>query len=151
LRVQDAILRALVGTNLMYKHILVPVAFEADSKPEKALEVARTLADKDARVTLLHVMEEAPPYAISYIPEDDLRNLREAIQAELDELARGFDNGIGLLIEGHAGRTILEWAKENAPDCIVIASHRPGLEDYFLGSTASHIVRRAQCAVHVLR
>lgn len=135
----------------MYKHILVPVAFDEDRKPEKALAAAQTLLDKGGQVTLLHVMEETPPFAINYIPNEDLRNLREALESELAEMARRFENGRGLLVDGHAGRTILEWAKENEPDCIVIASHRPGLSDYFLGSTAAHVVRHAQCAVHVIR
>ena len=135
----------------MYKHILVPVAFDEDREPEKALAVARTLLEKGGRVTLLHVMEETPPFAINYIPPEDLRNLREALESELAEMAARFENARGLVIEGHAGRTILEWVKENAPDCIVISSHRPGLSDYFLGSTAAHVVRNAQCAVHVVR
>ena len=55
------------------------------------------------------------------------------------------------IISGHAGRTIVDHAVENHVDCIVIASHRPGLEDYFLGSTAARVVRHAPCAVHVIR
>jgi universal stress protein F len=135
----------------MYRNILVPVAFEKDSDPDRALQVARALAEPDARITVLHVMEESPPYAISYIPEPDLMELRNALQNELRRIAEGIEGGRGLLIEGHAGRSILEWATDNDVDCIVIASHRPGLRDYFLGSTASHVVRHAACAVHVLR
>ena len=41
-------------------------------------------------------------------------------------------------------------AETNA-DLIVINSHKPGVEDYFLGSTASRVVRRAPCSVLVLR
>jgi nucleotide-binding universal stress UspA family protein len=47
--------------------------------------------------------------------------------------------------------TILETAKEIGADLIVIASHRPGLQDYFLGSTAARVVRHAECAVLVDR
>jgi len=39
----------------------------------------------------------------------------------------------------------------HAVDLIVIASHRPGLKDYFLGSTAGRVVRHSPCAVHVIR
>ena len=42
-----------------------------------------------------------------------------------------------------------EW--ETDTDCVVIASHRPGLQDYLLGSTAARVVRHAACSVHVLR
>jgi len=52
---------------------------------------------------------------------------------------------------GHASNTILAVAKERGADLIIIASHRPGLQDYFLGSTASKVVRHANCSVLVVR
>ena len=42
-------------------------------------------------------------------------------------------------------------AKEKNADMIIIASHRPGLQDYFLGSTAAKVVRHATCSVLVVR
>lgn len=135
----------------MYKHILVPIAFDPDHPPERSLDLAATLADREARVTVFHVKEEIPTYAISYVPKADLDELRQAIQANLDKLAGRFANGKGVLVDGHSARTILEWAEANDVDCIIIASHRPGMEDYLLGSTASRVVRHAPCSVHVLR
>jgi nucleotide-binding universal stress UspA family protein len=52
---------------------------------------------------------------------------------------------------GHPSRTILEVAEEKAADLIIIASHQPGLQDYFLGSTAAKVVRHAKCSVLVVR
>ena len=135
----------------MYKHILVAVSFEEDHDPTSSIRVARALADTRARVTVLHVTEHVPKYAIAYMPPEYARDLQAAIQAELDDLAAQFRNGRGVVVDGHSGRTVLEWAEENAVDCIVLDSHRPGLEDYFLGSTASRVVRHAQCSVHVVR
>lgn len=134
-----------------YSNILVPVAFDADDRPEEALSVARTLAAPDARVTVLHVMEEPPAYAISYMDKDYQRELRTGLQSELDTLAAEVPQGSGVLLEGHAGRSILDFAAEARVDCIVMRSHKPGLQDYFLGSTAARVVRHAPCAVHVLR
>ena len=56
-----------------------------------------------------------------------------------------------VVITGHASRAIMDYAHDNDCDCIVIASHKPGLEDYFLGSTAARVVRHSRCNVHVLR
>jgi nucleotide-binding universal stress UspA family protein len=42
-------------------------------------------------------------------------------------------------------------AEEKGADLIIIASHRPGLKDYFLGSTAAKVVRHAKCSVLVIR
>jgi nucleotide-binding universal stress UspA family protein len=135
----------------MYQHILVAVAFDADHEPERSLQVAKVLSSPDGKVTLLHVKEKIPGYAISYIPADYEANLKVAIRDRLEGLAAQFENGAGVLIEGHSGQTILEWAEANQVDCIVIMSHRPGLRDYFLGSTAGRVVRHAQCCVHVIR
>lgn len=135
----------------MYKHILIAVDFSEDHEPTQSLQAARTLADCDTRVSILHVKEEVPSYAIAYMTDDYYSGLKEAIQSQLDTLAGQFDNGTGVLIEGHSGRTILDWANAHAVDCIIIGSHRPGLEDYFMGSTAGRVVRHAQCSVHVAR
>ncbi|MFD0978057.1 universal stress protein [Tropicimonas aquimaris] len=135
----------------MYHNILVPIAFDGDSKPNAALSVAKTLAAKDATVTLLHVIEHVPAYAIHYIPEDLMRATRDGIHAELSRLGEDLPNGNALLLEGHAGRSILDQASRMKADCIVIQSHRPGLQDYVLGSTAAHVVRHANCAVMVVR
>jgi universal stress protein F len=85
------------------------------------------------------------------MPPDYGDALKVEFQDRLDELASRFATGKGVLVWGHSGRTILDWAEANAVDCIVIASHRPGLQDYLLGSTAGRVVRHARCSVHVVR
>ena len=52
---------------------------------------------------------------------------------------------------GHAARDILSFASERKADMIVMASHDPGIVDYFLGSVAGHVVRHAHCSVLVVR
>ena len=85
------------------------------------------------------------------MPEDYLKAARDAIQEQLDDMAATLPNATGTVIEGHSGRSILDWAESNSPDLIIIASHRPGMQDLLLGSTASQVVRHAACAVHVVR
>lgn len=135
----------------MYNNILVPISFDEDRDAKGAIEVAQALGGADARITLLHVMEEIPAYAISYMPTDYIAASRKAVQAELDDMADRLPDAQGVVVAGHSGRTILEWAEKHRVDCIVIASHRPGMQDLFLGSTAHQVVRHATCAVHVLR
>ncbi len=53
--------------------------------------------------------------------------------------------------KGPVATSILEAADSHEADLIIIASHRPGLADYFLGSTAARVVRHAQCPVLVDR
>ena len=135
----------------MYQKILVPVAFEEGRDTGKALSVAQALAGKEAKIVLLHVMEKIPGYAISYMPPEYITESRKAIQTELEAMASGAPGAEAVLVEGHSGRTILDWADKHGVDCIVIASHRPGMQDLLLGSTATTVVRHAGCAVHVLR
>ncbi len=52
---------------------------------------------------------------------------------------------------GAAAAGILDAADEHKADLIMLASHRPDLRDYFIGSTASRVVRHAQCSVLVAR
>ena len=135
----------------MYHNILVPISFDAERDVTGPLKLAQMLATPEAQITLLHVVERIPGYAISYMPADYLTEARDAIQKELDDMAAKLPNALGIVIEGHSGRSILDWAETNKPDLIIIASHRPGMQDLLLGSTAAQVVRHAACAVHVVR
>ncbi|WP_417727975.1 universal stress protein [Roseovarius sp.] len=135
----------------MYSHILVPMSFDQERDSNAALQVAQLLSDDAGHISLLHVIEQVPGYAISYLPQGYVNEARKAIEAELAEIAATLPNGSAHVVEGHSGRTILDWAEDHNPDCIVIASHRPGMQDLLLGSTAAKVVRHANCAVHVIR
>ena len=135
----------------MYHNILVPISFDSDRDTSGPMKLVGLLAAPDAKITLLHVVEHIPGYAISYMPPEYLDEARRAVQSELDEMAASLPNATGVVIEGHSGRSILDWADINKPDLIIIASHRPGMQDLLLGSTASQVVRHAHCSVHVVR
>lgn len=135
----------------MYSHILVPVAYDHDQDEGQLLDVARRLCRDGGKVTFLHVMEEIPSYAISYMPEDFRDEARESIHADLEQRAASFPNADARVVIGHAGRTIVEYAEEHGVDLVVMNSHRPGIGDFFLGSTAARVVRHAKCSVHVIR
>ncbi|SIT83077.1 Nucleotide-binding universal stress protein, UspA family [Pontibaca methylaminivorans] len=136
---------------MIYHNILVPIAFDADRDLQAQLSLARRLAAPEAQVTLMHVIEQVPSYAMSYISADYLAEARSAIRAELQDLAAEIPNARAQVVEGHPGRSIMDWAKANKPDLIIVASHRPGMQDLLLGSTAAHVVRSAHCSVHVVR
>ena len=135
----------------MYSSILVPISFEEDRDSSGALKVAQALRAPGGAITLLHVMEHVPDYATAYLPEDFRQRQVDELKQALGALADGIEGAKIALVEGHSGRTILDHARSSGADCIVIASHRPGMQDLLLGSTATHVVRHAPCAVHVLR
>ena len=135
----------------MYKHILVPVLFDERHDTQASYLAARALADDDAKFTVVHVMESIPSYAVAEIPGEVLANTRNEVEKALVQSARALPGAETMLISGHAGRAIVDYAAENGVDCIIVASHRPGFEDLFLGSTAARVVRHAKCSGHVIR
>jgi len=135
----------------MYKKIIVGVALDHSSSIKSAMSVSQQLSDKDGQIIALHVIEQIPAYAAHQIPADVLAQRRPEAMEELQAELLDYANVEKVVVLGHAGRTIVSLADEQGADCIVIASHQPGLSDYFLGSTAQSVVRHAHCSVHVLR
>ncbi|MDF1873840.1 universal stress protein [Vannielia sp.] len=135
----------------MYKNILVPIIFDESRNSEEALKIAERVLEEGGKITALHVIEEVPSYAATYIDESRIRQARTEVEAALATKLGDHKNISSRVVTGHPGRTILEVAEDMGADLIVIASHRPGLQDYFLGSTAARVVRHAPCGVHVIR
>ena len=139
-------------TSGLYKKIIVPVALGHTDVASGMIAVARKLADGAPEIVLTHIVEELPTYVAAEIPGGYQAKLKSAAVEELTKVAERA--GIKAEIDvrtGYASSTILTVAEEHKADAIVIASHRPGLEDYFLGSTAARVVRHAKCTVVVLR
>lgn len=135
----------------MYKKILVPIALDHAAETSVALDVAETLASEGASIVALHVIEEVPAYAANFLPEGHRDTVLNEVAKELRAALVSHGDIKPVVVNGHPGRAIVDYADENGIDCIVIASHRPGLQDYFIGSTANRVVRHASCTVHVLR
>ena len=135
----------------MYQNILVPVAFEAGRDTNKSLDIAKAIAAPGATITALHVIEEIPSYVAQYLPEGQMAENIHEIEDILAKTRAKYEGIKVKVVEGHAGHSIVDFATDKQVDCIVIASHRPGFQDYFLGSTAARVVRHAPCSVHVVR
>jgi nucleotide-binding universal stress UspA family protein len=135
----------------MYKNILIPVLFDDGHDTNASFVAARALAGQDAKFTMLHVMETIPNYARLEILESAIEDSRKQIAVKLSELVMAIPSATPVLINGHPGRSIVDYANANKIDCIVMASHQLGLSDIFIGSTAAKVVRHAKCSVHVIR
>lgn len=135
----------------MYSNILVPVMLGEGQEYQESFRVAESLASPGARFTLLHVMEPLPSFVEAEVHSDVLADAGVEIRAELSRKATSLAHAEVRVISGRAGQSIVTYADQDGTDCIIIASHHPGLSNYFLGSTASRVVRHANCSVHVLR
>ena len=137
----------------MYKSILVPVALGGEGVGRGLMEKAKKLLSDGGKITLLHVMEEIPGYVAASIPREKLAARRTEALRKLESLASAA-RGVNVdteVLSGNAPNNILDAAKECQADLIIIGSHSPGLQDYFIGSTAARVVRHAKCSVLVSR
>jgi len=135
----------------MYNTILVPTDFSDDESTIQSLQKAEKLSD-NGRIILLHVLDAIPSYALVGIPADIIQELVPKTRDSLKELV--FLSKVKVETEvrnGGSYREIIESAKENKAELIIINSHQPALKDYLLGSTAAKVVRHAPCAVLVER
>ena len=136
----------------MYKSILVPIDMSNPETGKSMIEIARKQGDKDSQIILLHVIEDIPNWVAAEMPAGILEQSRQSMQVELQAIANAASIKAEVVIRsGHPYRTILDKAEEGEVDLIIIASHKPGLQDYFLGSTAAKVVRHAKCSVLVVR
>ena len=135
----------------MYKSILVPVAPDHERNIMAAIDLAEMLRDEGGKITLLSVIDMIPAYVMQQLPDDQMTKNVVSAKVKLQEDADGHKNTDIQVVIGHSANSILDYAEKNGTDCIIVASHRPGYQDYFLGSTAARVVRHATCAVHVLR
>lgn len=139
----------------MFASILCPVDPSELGFEQKAVTAARQMGEAGALVTLVTVIP-APHAAVDhYLPPDVVARQASETQAAMEAIGRalGLPEGrVQIRVRhGRAANEILEEAKETGADLIVMASHRPGLATYLIGSTATHVVRHANCSVLVIR
>ena len=145
------------------KKILAPIDFSELSM--EAMRGAMELAkDVGAEVHLVHVV--APHHVFIPLPlatnaEQSRELVREAAMLEQaeEELRRikkdefGDSKNVVTFAEvGHPVQKLLDYAKRNEIDLIMLATHgRTGAEHLVIGSVAEKLVRYAPCSVLVYR
>ena len=136
----------------MYKTILVPIDMAHIEKGKSMIDIAKAEGNKDTQIILLNVVEEIPAWVASQLPAGILDKSQQSTLEELKAIADAANMNVDVEVRaGHPYKTILEVADKTGAELIIVASHQPGLEDYFLGSTAAKIVRHAKCSVLVVR
>ena len=140
----------------MYKKILVPTdGSEFAQKAEKhALFLAKTTG---ADIYALSVTENN---FVNGLPLDvEVYQLNQLLKQRSEDNIKEFEemdetSGIkfhGIIREGSPAKTILEVAKEEDIDLIVIGSSgKSGFDRFIMGSVAEKVVNAAKCAVLVI-
>ena len=136
----------------MYKTILVPIDMAQVEKAPSMIVIAKSQIMEGGQIILLNVIEPIPDWVTASLPEDILSRSRQTAFEELHSIAKtaGIEATIEIKI-GQPYKTILQAARETNAELIIVASHKPEIQDYLLGSTAGKVVRHAKCSVLVTR
>jgi nucleotide-binding universal stress UspA family protein len=141
----------------MYKTILLPVDLNDETSWKKAMPSAITMCRQYG--ASLHVLTVVPDFGMAivgqYFPEDYEKKVSQKVLEQLHAFVKEHvpdDIRVQHIVgEGTIYEVILNIAEEIAADLIVIASHRPKVQDYLLGPNAARVVRHARCSVLVVR
>ena len=140
----------------MYKKILVPTDGSefAQTAEKHALFLAKTTG---ADIYALSVTENN---FVNGLPlDDEVYQLNQLLKQRSEDNIKEFEemdetSGIkfhGIIREGSPAKTILEVAKEEDIDLIVIGSSgKSGFDRFIMGSVAEKVVNAAKCAVLVI-
>ena len=136
----------------MYKNILVPIDLAHLNEGRNTLEIARANLEPGGNVTLLNVVEDIPKWAAAQLPKGTMEHSMQRAKEQLKAICEKCEGMADYEVRtGHTYQVILEVAQEKNAELIIIASHRPGFREFYLGSTAAKVVRHATCSVHVVR
>lgn len=141
----------------MYKEVLLAIDLNDVESQRKAVETAIDLAR--AFGPRLHVQTVVPSFGMSmvaaYFPQGfEEKALESANQALHDFVKQNFPEDVTvqhIVSQGTIYQEILDCAEQIGADLIVMASHRPELQDYLIGPNAARVVRHANCSVLVVR
>ena len=138
---------------MKFRKILCPIDFSDFSRA--ALEMAAALArESDAELILLHAADTPMSYVDDDGTETEESEALQEIQKRLDQapVPGPTPRLRRLLVEGDPGAAIVDVARDERVDLIVISTHgRSGWSRLLMGSTAEYVVRNADCPVLSLR
>jgi nucleotide-binding universal stress UspA family protein len=142
-----------------FKTILFATDFSESS--DYAFQYAYSLAKKfEARLLLVHVINEPVDLRGFYVPHISFEKLEEEIEEGAKKMMekfcrthiRDYDNYETLIVPGIPYDEVIKKATENSADLIVLGTHgRTGLDHVLFGSTAEKIVRKSPVPVMTIR
>ncbi|MCK0148916.1 universal stress protein [Marivita sp. S6314] len=138
----------------MYSRILVPVDMDNTDKLTKAITLAIDTAKTNSAALIFVDVVDAVP-TTSRTTEGE--KMADRLTAFADDLGKthGVDISAHVALRSdlhlNVGADIITAAKDTGCDLIVMASHMPGMKDYFLSSNAGHVASHAPVSVYVVR
>jgi|KBSSwiS6_1023812.scaffolds.fasta_scaffold37329_2 nucleotide-binding universal stress UspA family protein len=143
-RPRGAIRRILLATDL---------SAASEGAAVQALELAHDLGAELLIVSVIDAGSLRLPGNRAALRVDQVRTGREASAQDLVSRGRAMGVQVNFLIwEGDAGESIVEAARSEQVDLVVVGSHgRGSVGRFFLGSVSDFVVRHADAPVLVVR
>lgn len=135
----------------MPKSILIPVAIDHEALVAEKIAHARKILAPGGKITLVTVLEQIPGFATEFVTVKSENHLTTRMMEKLKAVAGDAHDIECMITTGKAGVRIPAVANEIGADLIIVGAHHPSAVDYFLGSTAARVARRATCSVYILR
>lgn len=142
-----------------FQRILVPVDGSANS--DKAIECVIKLAGMcKSQVLLLYVSyfdgdTDNSVEAVSWLPEAAVGSVNKASESILHHAKAKFPKEVAASVhrgKGIPSHVILEFARENQVDLIVMGGRGLGIvEGYLLGSVSQYVLEHAGCPVMIVK
>jgi len=134
-----------------YDHVLAAVDFSPITPA--VLTWARWLASGTG-LAVLHVLHVLEPELYRRMPEGEREQVKAEMHAIAESLMADLLSGLpgenaGHIESGYPPERVLEWSRRWRADLVVLGRHRPGLEDYLLGSVCKSMTQTADCDVLV--
>jgi len=143
-------------TNIIKK---VLIAIDYDETSQKVAEQGFSIAQAmNAETILLHIISEQPVYYSGYAYMRELRvdimdDLQKTTQKFLDKVKKhlGDESVKTILKEGSIAETVLNIAKEQNVDIIVMGSHsRKWLENIIMGSQVADVLKKTTIPLYII-
>lgn len=138
-----------------FTNILVPIDFS--DRSSNSIKCAKEIAKLyNSKLQLLHVIEDTIPPAYSLVGKSSIYNLFPDLENKTKERLENLFNETNepnlrhenYIVNGHAAKDILNFAKSHNTNLIVIATHGlTGIEHFLMGSVAEKVVRMSPCPV----
>lgn len=145
----------------MFNRILV--AIDESGLNRKIIEAAIDIAQhKHAHITLVNVNKENVTTGMMYVPEGYLESMLEGLEKESVEIVEKAKNELSAALpeeaaieavhlKGDPALQILEYAKENGQELIIIGSRGlSGMKGVMLGSVSLKVSQLAPCPVLIV-
>lgn len=136
----------------------IAVTTDGSAESDKAIDRAIEAAKKDgAEVIVVNVAEDYCPMGLAEMDCDSIRELvmkesKGIMSAALEKLKAAGITARGIVEAGSPADTIVEIAKREEADEIIMASHgRHGVKKLVMGSVTARVVEWATCPVTVVK